>query len=137
MGIKDIPADYAAFERFNIDYEKRHFRFTDANRRVGAATLDMFASWFPRLLRPLVRRAMYAIMDDPLIEAFGFPKPSPVMRAVVTAALRLRARLLRLLPARRRRFCGPKCATAPTPNGYRIEELGPPSHRTHKQRVGR
>ena len=58
MGIKDIPSDYAAFERYNIDYETRHFRRTDASRRTGAATIEMFASWFPRPLRPLVRRSM-------------------------------------------------------------------------------
>ena len=57
MGIKDIPSGYAAFERYNIDYEKRHFRYTDANRRVGAATVELFANWFPRLFRPLVRRS--------------------------------------------------------------------------------
>jgi hypothetical protein len=64
MGIKDIPADYAAFEHYNIDYEIRHFRRTDASRRVGAATIEIFANWFPRFLRSLVRRGMYAIMDD-------------------------------------------------------------------------
>ncbi len=69
---------------------------------------------------------MYAIMDDSVIRGFGFPKPSPAMRAFVTAALRLRARLLRLLPARR----GPRLRTEMThrsyPEGYRIENLGPP-----------
>ena len=68
MGIKDIPADYAAFERYNIAYEQRHFRYTEASRRIGAATIELFANWFPRLLRPLVRRSMYAIMDDPVID---------------------------------------------------------------------
>ena len=67
-GNQDIPADYAAFERYNIAYEQRHFRYTEASRRVGAATIELFANWFPRLLRPLVRRSMYAIMDDPVID---------------------------------------------------------------------
>ena len=136
MGIRDVPADYAAFERYNIDYEKRHFRRTDASRRIGATMIEMFASWFPRFLGPLVRRSMYAIMDDPAIEGFGFPKPSPFMRAVVTAALRLRARLLRLLPARRRPFLRTEMRRRSYPNGYRIEELGPPIVEA-RQRVGR
>lgn len=125
MGIREIPADYTAFERFNIEYEKRHFRRTNASRRVGAATIELFASWFPRFLRPLVRRSMYAIMDDPVIEGFGFPKPSPAMRAFVTWALRLRARLLRLLPARRHPRLRTEMAHRSYPDGYRIEELGP------------
>jgi hypothetical protein len=125
MGIADIPADYAAFERYNIDYETRHFRCTDASRRVGAATIAMFASWFPRVLRPLVRRSMYAIMDDPVIAGFGFPQPSPAMRAFVSVALLLRAVLLRLLPARRRPRLRTEMTHRSYPDGYRIEELGP------------
>src|SRR5256885_9828810 len=42
MNIKDIPDNYAAFERFNIEYERAHFRYTDANHRVGAATRELF-----------------------------------------------------------------------------------------------
>ena len=80
MNIRDIPADYNVFEGFNRDYEKQHYRFTEANRRVGAATRELFVSWFPSILSPLVRSAIYALLDDRLIEAFGFPRPSPLMR---------------------------------------------------------
>jgi ER-bound oxygenase mpaB/B'/Rubber oxygenase, catalytic domain len=64
MNIKQLPSDYTAFERYNLDYEKLHFRFTPANHRVGAATCELFASWFPRLLRPLVRRVIYAMLNS-------------------------------------------------------------------------
>ena len=37
MNIRDIPADYATFENFNRDYEKTHYRLTEASWRVGAA----------------------------------------------------------------------------------------------------
>ena len=126
MGIKNIPMGYAAFERYNIEYEIRHFRRTEASRRIGATMIEMFASWFPRFVRPLVRRVMYAIMDDPVIEGFGFPKPPPATRALVTSSLRLRARLLRLLPARRHPFLRTEMTHRSYPDGYRIEELGPP-----------
>jgi hypothetical protein len=126
MGIRELPADYAAFEQFNIDYEKRHFRYTEANHRVGTATLEMFASWFPRILRPIVRRAMYAVMDDSVIEGFGFPKPSPAMRRLVMAALKARAWLLRFLPARRHPRLRTEMRHRSYPHGYQIEELGPP-----------
>src|SRR5882672_8795871 len=55
MNIRGIPLDYDVFERFNKDYEREHYRFTEANRRVGAATRELFASWFPRFLAPVVR----------------------------------------------------------------------------------
>jgi hypothetical protein len=74
MNIRDIPASFEAFERFNRDYERQHYRFTEANQRVGAATRELFVRWFPRRLAPLVRSAIYALLDDLLREAFGFPR---------------------------------------------------------------
>ena len=38
MNIHDIPATLADFERFSIDYEREHYRHTESNHRVGAAT---------------------------------------------------------------------------------------------------
>ena len=127
MGISKLPIDYSEFERFNIEYERRHFRYMESNRRVGAATVEMFASWFPRLVGPLVRRAIYALLDDSVIEGFGFPRPSPVMRVLVTGALKLRARLVRWLPARRRPRLRTELRHRSYPRGYTIEELGPPT----------
>lgn len=126
MGIRELPTDYAAFEKFNIDYEERHFRYTEANHRVGTATLEMFVAWFPRVLRPIVRRAMYAIMDDPVLKGFGFPKPSPAMRILVKLALKARAWVLRFLPARRHPRLRTEMKHRSYPAGYQIEELGPP-----------
>jgi hypothetical protein len=126
MNLKELPASYEEFERYNVAYEKQHFRFTEANRRVGSATVEMFCSWFPRVLAPVVRRSMYALMDDPVIETFGFPQPSPWMRRLVTGGLKVRAKVLRWLPPRRR----PRLRTAMRqrsyPSGYVIEQLGPP-----------
>ncbi len=126
MNIRDIPPDYAAFERYNVEYERAHFRYAETNRRVAASTRDMFLGWFlPRSLRRLGEPAIYAMMDEPLLDAFGFPKPSPGMRQLVEGALKLRARLIRLLPERKR----PRLRTGPRrptyPQGYRVEELGP------------
>lgn len=126
MNIKAIPDDYGAFERFNIEYERAHFRWTESNQRIGSATRELFAGWFARPLRPLVRQAIYALMDEPVRSAFGFPRPLPGMRACVDGTMKLRARVLRWLPARSQ----PRLRTAlrhPSyPAGYTIEQLGPP-----------
>jgi hypothetical protein len=126
MNIKDIPTEYGAFEQFNREYERCHFQFTEANRRVGTATRELFVGWFPRLLAPVVRATIHALLDDPLRDAFGFAQPSRLMRWMVAGSLRARARLVQLLPARRR----PRLRTEhkhPTyPSGYAIEHLGPP-----------
>ena len=126
MNIKDIPADYAAFERYNVTYEREHFRYSEANRRVALAVRDMFLGWFlPAPLRRLGEPALYAMMDEPLLDAFGFPHPPAALRRLVEGALKLRARFIRLLPERER----PRLRTGPRrptyPRGYHIEELGP------------
>ena len=125
MNIRDVPADYNVFERFNRDYESQRYRFTEANRRVGEATRELFVKWFPRLLSPLVRSAIHALLDDRLIEAFGFQRPSPLMRRLVPGALRLRARWVRLLPPQKRPRLRTEIRHPTYPDGYVIEELGP------------
>jgi hypothetical protein len=127
MNIKELPGDSATFERFNVEYEKRYYRYSDTNHRVGTATREMFVAWFPWLLAPLVRWAMHALMDAPVIEAFGFPRPSRWMRGLVTGGLKVRARVLRLLPPRRRPRLRTEMRRRLYPHGYVIEQLGPPA----------
>ena len=126
MNIKDIPADYTTFEQFNRDYERRHYRFTEPNQRVGAATRELFVGWFPRFLSPLVRSAIYSLLDDSLIDAFGFPRPSRFMRTIVPRAVRLRGVLAGLLPPRRHPRLRTEMRHPSYPEGYVIERLGPP-----------
>ena len=127
MNIRDVPADYDTFEKFNRDYERAHYRFTEANRRVGSATRELLVSWFPKLFAPLVRKTIYALLDDSLIEAFGFDRSSPLMRSLGHTALKVRGALAGLLPTRRRPRLGTKIRHPSYPNGYVIQELGPPN----------
>lgn len=126
MNIRELPTDYDMFERFNRAYEQRHFRFTDANRRVGTATRELLVGWFPRPLAPVVRAIIHALLDDPLLEAFGFPRPSRLMRVLVRGGLRVRAGWLRLLPSRQSPRLRTESPHRSYPGGYTIEHLGPP-----------
>jgi hypothetical protein len=126
MNIKELPEDYHTFERFNREYERQHYRFTEANQRVGAATRELFVSWFPSFLAPVVRATIYALLDEPLIAAFGFPRPSKIMRRLVWATLRSRSALAGLLPPRRRPRLRTEMRHPTYPDGYVIEHLGPP-----------
>src|SRR5262245_50388341 len=126
MNIKDLPDSYEDFEEFNIAYERAQFRYVASNQRVGQSTVNMFAAWFPWLVRPLVRRSMYALMDEPLIEGFGFPRPSRLMRWLVYRSLRLRARVLCWLPPRKLPSLRTQTRHRSYPDGYRVEQLGPP-----------
>jgi hypothetical protein len=126
MGIRDIPSSYDAFEQFNQEYERTHFRHSEASSCVGAATRELFKSWFPRWMRVLVEHGINAFMDDSLLEAFGFDPPTPFMRRVVETSLRLRGRVLRLLPRRRTPLLRTQMTHRTYPCGYAIERIGPP-----------
>jgi hypothetical protein len=125
MGIRDLPERYADFERFSTDYEARHYRLTPASRAVGAATRDLFARWFPFPLRPLVRQAIYALLDEPTRKAFGFPEPNRFIARAVVGALRARAALLRRAPRRREPSLRTTMKHRTYPHGYDIDTLGP------------
>lgn len=126
MNIHEIPAEYATFEQFSNEYESAHYRFTEANRRVGTATRELFKSWFPRVLSPIVERGIHAFLDDGLITAFGFPKPSAWLKSAAESSLRARGMILRFWPRRRRPFLRTELAHRSYPEGYEIDKLGPP-----------
>jgi hypothetical protein len=126
MGIRDIPASYDAFQEWSRAYERAQFRFAETNHRVGAATRDLFAAWFPRLLSPVVHYSIYALLDERTIAAFGFPKPLPLSRSLIRAVLKLRGRVVRCLPPRRQPHFFTDDRNRTYPRGYRISELGPP-----------
>jgi hypothetical protein len=126
MNIEDLPLTYDAYEAFNIGYERDNFRYSDSNNRVGEATVQVFLHWYPAPLRGFVRKVIYAMLDDPLREAFGFPKPHTSVKKFAESGLKLRAFLLRnIFPPRKKawRFTEDNNRTYPT--GYDIPELGP------------
>jgi hypothetical protein len=126
MNIKSIPESYQEFERFNREYEEDHFRYAPSNRRVADANLDMFLRWFlPRNLLPLGRPLLYAIMDDPLLQALNYPRPSRILRALAASSLKARSRLVRFLPERKRPKLRTRISHRSYPGGYQIEKLGP------------
>ncbi len=125
MAIREVPESYDELERFNLEYEARNFRPSKEARRVGGATRDMFLAWFPGLPKRFGAHAIYALMDDTLLAAFGFPKPPRAVRTSVEAALRTRARLVAALPERRRPRLRVERRTRTYGRDWRLEELGP------------
>ena len=115
MGIRGVPAAYDELERFNSEYEQAHFAYTDAGHRLAIAVRDL------RHGGAIVR----ALLDEPLLDALGLPRPAPRLRRFAEVALRTRARVVRRLPERRR----PRLRTLERhrtyPGGYELERLGP------------
>jgi ER-bound oxygenase mpaB/B'/Rubber oxygenase, catalytic domain len=127
MAIRDMPQTWQGFAHYLDDYERAHFAFEPGGRAVADATLELFAT-FPlnRLLpAPVVRRVAWSVMDGPLLDAFGYPHPHPLVRALVRLGLRARGRVVRFLPPRRRPFFFRRLPQVRSyPDGYRIEQLG-------------
>jgi hypothetical protein len=85
----------------------------------------MFLAWFPGLPKRFGAQAIYALMDDALLDAFGFPRPPRALRASVESALRARGRVVALLPARRRPRLRTRRRTRTYGRDWTLEELGP------------
>jgi hypothetical protein len=126
MNIKDIPDDYETLERYNIEYERAHFRHAPQNEALAVRTEQMFLSWYlPRPLIPLGAPALHALMDPLMLQALGRPDPGPAMRRLVAGGMRTRARVLRYFPERRQPNLFTARPNRTYPRGYRLEELGP------------
>ncbi|MEM7127816.1 MAG: oxygenase MpaB family protein [Chloroflexota bacterium] len=125
MGIQEIPDAMEQFEQFNISYEREHYRYAASNREIGDATVNLLLGMYaPRPLWAPLRPVAYAMMDEPLLDTFGFQHPPQKLRSFVEGALRLRARVLSWLPERRQPWLGTQRKRPTYPEGYEIEELG-------------
>ncbi len=125
MGIKDIPADFAEFEELLNAYEDEHFAYDDKSRAVADATLELLVSFYPRVLAKGTNTFSRALMDDHLLEAFGYKKPSRPIVWLSRASLRMRGRVVRFMPPRRKpRHAADLKRVTSYPGGFMIERLG-------------
>ena len=127
MGIRDIPETWQSFSRLLDAYEREHFGFDPGARAVADSTLALLATFPPndRLPAALVRRMSLATMDAALLDAFGYPHPPRVMRALVRAGLKARGRVVRFLPPRSRPFYARQMPQIRSyPDGFDVAALG-------------
>ncbi len=125
MGIKDVPDDFAGFAELMDSYEAEHFAPDPKTRAVADSTLELLVSFYPRLLASPVEVFSRALMDDALLAAFGFEKPSRVVVAMARGGLRLRGRLERFMPPRRKpRYAKDLKRITSYPGGFMVERLG-------------
>lgn len=125
MNISDIPADYEGFADYLDTYERERFGFSPGGRAVSDATFTLFQSRFPEPLRALVHQVLMSAIAPHLRRALGYPDPPAAVSGVVDAALRLRKRIIGLLPARREYLSPRDRMPLPTyPHGYDLSQVG-------------
>ncbi|MBL9102670.1 MAG: DUF2236 domain-containing protein [Myxococcales bacterium] len=99
MGIRDIPADFAAMTAYARDYEARHRRPAASNRVVAAGALAAMAQRLPPRLAPLGRGVLPALLEPAVRRACGLPdSPGPLAWALDGLAA-ARRRLVAWAPA--------------------------------------
>lgn len=119
MEIRDIPPSYDAFEQFNLDFERAHFRYAPENEQLAKATRNLLLSWvLPKALWPLGAPFIHALIDDHLLMAVGLPLPPAWMRHVVAGALRMRSAALRRFPPKRTSVLPTHTPSRTYPQGY-------------------
>lgn len=125
MGITDIPQTYEAFAELLDSYEAEHFAFDEKSLAVADSTLALFETFYPRPARKAANALLRALMDDHLLAAFHYKKPSPPVVFLAHGLLRLRARVVALMPSR----TSPKRLAdfrevRSYPDGFAVSDLG-------------
>ena len=128
MGIKDLPRTYEEYERLLDEYEAEHFAYDPANTRVAEASMRIVTNWYPRVARPFARRALIAMLDEPLRVACGLPQQPRLLSRALHALLIVRGRVMRHMPPRRADDPYVHDARRTYPFGYTIADLGPAEH---------
>ena len=125
MGINDIPQSFDAFDAYKNTYEVNHFRYAPSNAEIANATRDLLLSFYlPQRLVPLGRPVVHALCDPRLRQAMGFTDPPYWLEKLAATTLNARAKLLCLLPARRRPRLISERRRKTYPQGYQIGQLG-------------
>ena len=127
MGIRDIPHTHQQFGAFLDQFEREHFAFDEGALAVSEATLRLMSTFQLNRFAPraAVDRFAKALMDDPLLDAFRYRRPSRWERRLAAGALRLRARVVRFLPPRQEPLFARQLPNIRSyPHGYDVGQLG-------------
>jgi hypothetical protein len=126
MNIADLPPTYQAFEQFKASYEAAQFRYSPDNAAIGNAVITLMQSWFPKVVSAWVPKLASTLIDAPMRMALGWPAPNPGLVTWVEQGLRLRSWGVRWLGGQRQPAFFRDRPTRSYPQGYAIEQLGPP-----------
>jgi hypothetical protein len=125
MGIKDFPDTYAGFDELLTSYEAEHFAYDEGARRVADATKDLLLTFYPSFMARPMELFSRALMDEPMLDAFRYDKPSAAVVKATQVSMRARARAERLMPARRKpKTVADNRRIKTYPDGFEIERLG-------------
>lgn len=125
MNLKDVPQTLAEFERFNLDYEAKHFQYAASNRLIADKTIDLLLGFYlPKWLFGIGRPFIFALLDEPLRAALGIKKVASWRTGLMKAGLRIHAFFHQISREPTEPVLGTRRKRPTYPEGYQIEELG-------------
>lgn len=127
MAIKNMPETYDQFATLMDSYEAEHYVSggTPGVRRTGDATMKLFTTFYPKPLSPAIDLFSLSVMDDALLDAFGYKRPPAVVRQASKIGLKVRGKIAGVLPQRRKpRYVHNLPRIKTYPDGYDIESMG-------------
>ncbi|BEI92415.1 uncharacterized protein CcaverHIS019_0500430 [Cutaneotrichosporon cavernicola] len=90
MGIEDIPPTRAELLEWTVAYGKKSMVYDPRNAQVGNATFSVLLKDLPRFMWPLGKRMSLVLLDDHMLQAFGWEKPPALMYWLVPRLLRIK-----------------------------------------------
>jgi hypothetical protein len=127
MGIKDIPRSHAEFAAWLERDVRERGTWHYANAAMMQNSMRIIAALCPPGTKAIATRAIIALIDEPIRVLLDQPNMPAWFITTVRRALRMRGRLIRLLPPRR--ASRPYVRTPLSyPQGWTIDHLGPPHH---------
>lgn len=127
MNIQNIPGSLKEFEAFIEEYEKKNFILHETNNWVGNATVNIVKGWMPFFAQPFVLPVMKCLLDDNMLSALGYSKPSGALQKAVHGAMRLRALGLKKITFKKYPSFVTTEKNRTYPRGYEIGQIGPDS----------
>jgi len=125
MNLKDVPQTLEEFERFNLDYEAKHFQYAASNRLIADKTIDLLLGFYlPKWLFGVGRPFVFALLDEPLRVALGIRKVASWRTELMKAGLRVHAFFHQISSEPTEPVLGTRRKRPTYPEGYQIEELG-------------
>lgn len=94
MKIKDLPVTFADYEKIVDDeYAGDRMKVDEKNRGrvIADSVMEVFLRPFPRFIHGLARKIIFAVLDDPIREALGYPVQPKFYRYLAKGILLLRA----------------------------------------------
>ncbi|PSN69926.1 hypothetical protein BS50DRAFT_571249 [Corynespora cassiicola Philippines] len=95
MGIEGIPETLSELEAWNDDFLEHHVYYSDSNKTVADATLELFSRDLPRFLRPVLSNIASALLDERTRDALGWKRPNQIYSLAVDLFFRARALALK------------------------------------------